>query len=132
MVYRQRKKRRRGTHGRGSSKNHRGAGNRGGRGKAGRGKKALHKKFEQMRQPRKKGFQRPFSSQKRQAVINLDDIAKQMAALQNQGFIYEENDVMVFDADAAGFKVLGKGNLPDNMYIKASLYSRTVAPYVVS
>jgi len=122
MTKRRKKKKRSGSHGKGSSKNGRGAGHRGGRGNAGQGKKGMQHKMteEGIHELGEKGF----SAQTEQNGINLRDIDQRIEAFVEEGFAEEKDSGYVFHADEAGYeKILGSGRLTQEIEIHAEKFS---------
>ncbi|MFH1210610.1 MAG: uL15 family ribosomal protein [archaeon] len=119
------------THGWGSKKKHRGAGNRGGRGMAGTGKRADQKKpsilveYGNTYFGKPKGFNTPWN--KKDRIINLEDIEKNIDEYTTKGLIIKENNVYIVDIKKLGFdKLLGKGKLK-NKYKAIGKVSRIAA-----
>ncbi len=125
------KKRQRGsrTHGGGSQKNRRGAGHRGGRGDAGRDKHEMHNHPPLG----KSGFSRPEKVQDEVVTVDvrrLDEdihlfVAEDVAEEANGRFIVDARDVVEDGHDADVVKVLGNGQVRNQLEITADAFSDT-------
>ncbi|MFC7073866.1 uL15m family ribosomal protein [Halovenus rubra] len=123
------KKRQRGsrTHGGGSHKNRRGAGHRGGRGDAGRDKHEMHN-HEPLG---KSGFSRPEKVQDEVITVDvqtLDEdillhVADDNAEEANNRYILDARDVVDDGHDADVVKVLGNGQVRNQLEITADAFS---------
>lgn len=123
MVKRRKKKKKSGSHGKGSQKNGRGAGHRGGRGNAGQGKKGQQDKLSKdgVRELGEHGFT---SRNEDQNGINLRDIDQRIEEFVEAGVAEEEDGKYVFHAEEAGYdKVLGSGKLTQDIEIRADKFS---------
>ena len=125
------KKRQRGsrTHGGGSGKNRRGAGHRGGRGAAGRDKHEHH-----LHEPLgKSGFKRPEGAQDEVETIDVRELDEDIAVLVADGVAEETDDGYRVDArdvvedgyDADVVKVLGSGQVRNELTVVADEFSET-------
>jgi large subunit ribosomal protein L15 len=121
------KRRQRGsrTHGGGSQKNRRGAGNRGGRGKAGRDKHEIHN-YEPLG---KSGFSRPDSLKETVATVNLQEISE--AGFYSGTSVVFASDLTDLD-DADSVKVLGKGQLRQDLMVVADQFSSSAIEEIES
>jgi large subunit ribosomal protein L15 len=123
------KKRQRGsrTHGGGTHKNRRGAGHRGGRGRAGRDKHEYHH-YEPLG---KYGFTRPEAVQDEVLTIDVHEIDEDVAVLVAEGTAEETDDGYRVDArdlledgyDADAVKVLGGGQVRNELAVVADAFS---------
>jgi large subunit ribosomal protein L15 len=123
------KKRQRGsrTHGGGTHKNRRGAGNRGGRGAAGRDKHEFHQ-YEPLG---KSGFSRPQAVQADVETVDvrtLDEdaallVADGVAEEADGGFRIDARDVVEDGRDADVVKVLGSGQVRQELHVVADDFS---------
>jgi len=125
------KKRQRGsrTHGGGSHKNRRGAGHRGGRGAAGRDKHEYHN--HPPLGERGQGFTRPDAVQDEVVTVDLRTLDEDAPVLAAQGLAEEDGDGFVVNAhdvaddadDADIVKVLGTGQVYNELEIVADAFS---------
>lgn len=125
------KKRQRGsrTHGGGSGKNRRGAGHRGGRGDAGRDKHEIHNHPPLG----KHGFTRPEKAQEEVLTVGvrqLDEDAPLFAAdglaeETDGGYHIDARDVVDGGRDADVVKVLGTGQVRNELTVVADAFSET-------
>jgi len=123
------KKRQRGsrTHGGGTHKNRRGAGHRGGRGAAGRAKHEIHNHPPLG----KSGFKRPLSAQDDVVTIDVRKLDEDIQLLVAEGVANESNGRYVVDArdvvddghDADVVKVLGTGQVRNQLEVTADAFS---------
>ena len=130
------KKRQRGsrTHGGGSQKNRRGAGHRGGRGNAGSRKHEMHHHGPWD----KHGFTQPEAVQAEVAEIDvqrLDEDAALLAAdgvaeTEGDGYRIDVRDVVEGGHDVDVVKVLGDGQVRNELYLLADAYSETAVEKV--
>lgn len=130
------KKRQRGsrTHGGGSQKNRRGAGHRGGRGAAGRDKHEIHNHPPLG----KHGFTRPEKATESVATVDVRKLDEDAALLVADG-VAEESDGtyeidardVVDDADADTVKVLGTGQVRNELSITADAFSDSAEEKIV-
>jgi len=125
------KKRQRGsrTHGGGSQKNRRGAGHRGGRGAAGRDKHEFHNHDPLG----KSGFSRPESTQEEVMIVDVRDldenargyVADGIAEDTDEGIEIDVRDVLDGADDADLVKVLGGGQVRNELAVVADAFSET-------
>jgi large subunit ribosomal protein L15 len=125
------KKRQRGsrTHGGGSHKNRRGAGHRGGRGAAGRDKHEMHNHPPLGEEG--SGFTRPEKVQDDVATIDVRKLDEDAPVLAAEGLAEEDGDGYVIDArdvvedsdNADEVKVLGTGQVYNELEIVADAFS---------
>jgi large subunit ribosomal protein L15 len=123
------KKRQRGsrTHGGGTHKNRRGAGNRGGRGRAGRDKHEFHN-YEPLG---KHGFKRPQDVQETVLTIDVQRLDEDAALLVADGLAEETDfgyridarDVVEDGYEADAVKVLGNGQVRNQLEVVADAFS---------
>jgi len=123
------KKRQRGsrTHGGGSHKNRRGAGHRGGRGDAGRDKHEMHNHPPLG----KSGFKRPEKVQEEVLTVDIQEldedihlyVAEDVAEEANDRYIVDTRDVVEGGHDADVVKVLGNGQVRNQLEITADAFS---------
>jgi large subunit ribosomal protein L15 len=123
------KKRQRGsrTHGGGSHKNRRGAGHRGGRGDAGRDKHEMHNHPPLG----KSGFKRPEKVQEEVLTVDIQEldedihlyVAEDVAEEANDRYIVDARDVVDGGHDADVVKVLGNGQVRNQLEITADAFS---------
>ena len=123
------KRRQRGsrTHGGGSHKNRRGAGHRGGRGRAGRAKHEFHN-YEPLG---KHGFTRPEDAQDEVLTIDVQKLdedavvyaADDLAEETDGGFELDARDVVEDGYEADAVKVLGGGQVRNQLEIVADAFS---------
>ncbi|MFB6087306.1 MAG: uL15m family ribosomal protein [Haloarculaceae archaeon] len=132
------KRRQRGsrTHGGGSHKNRRGAGHRGGRGRAGRDKHEFHNY-----PPRgKHGFKRPADAQDEVLEVSVQKLDEDAALLAADGVAETEGDAYVIDArdvaedgwDADVVKVLGDGQVRQELHLTADAFSDSAVSLIES
>ncbi|MFB6308329.1 MAG: uL15m family ribosomal protein [Haloarculaceae archaeon] len=125
------KKRQRGsrTHGGGTHKNRRGAGHRGGRGAAGRDKHEFHNHPELG----KSGFSRPEKVKEEVVELDVRELDEDAPLLAAEGVAEETGDGYRIDArdvaedghDADVVKVLGAGQVRNELEIVADAFSAT-------
>jgi len=130
------KKRQRGsrTHGGGTQKNRRGAGHRGGRGAAGRDKHEIHN-HEPLG---KHGFTRPEKAIETVATVDVRELDEDAALLVADG-VAEESDGtyeidardVVDDSDADRVKVLGSGQVRNELVVTADDFSDSAEEKIV-
>ncbi len=130
------KKRQRGsrTHGGGTQKNRRGAGHRGGRGAAGRDKHEIHN-HEPLG---KHGFTRPEKATESVATVDVRELDEDAALLVADG-VAEESDGtyeidardVVDDSDADSVKVLGTGQVRNELAVTADGFSDSAEEKIV-
>ena len=130
------KRRQRGsrTHGGGTHKNRRGAGNRGGRGRAGRKKHEQHN-YEDVG---KSGFKRPEKTDRDVAVVSVQELDEDVALLAEDGVAEETESGYRVDArdvvddgwDADVVKVLGGGQLHEQLEVTADAFSDTAVDLI--
>jgi large subunit ribosomal protein L15 len=130
------KRRQRGsrTHGGGTHKNRRGAGNRGGRGRAGRKKHEQHN-YEDVG---KSGFKRPEKTDRDVAVVSVQELDEDVALLAEDGVAEETESGYRVDArdvvddgwDADVVKVLGGGQLYEQLEVTADAFSDTAVDLI--
>jgi len=123
------KRRQRGsrTHGGGSHKNRRGAGHRGGRGRAGRAKHEFHN-YEPLG---KHGFTRPEDAQDEVLTIDVQKLdedavvyaADDLAEETDGGFELDARDVVEDGYEADAVKVLGNGQVRNQLTVVADAFS---------
>ncbi|MFP8956990.1 uL15m family ribosomal protein [Natrialbaceae archaeon A-CW3] len=129
MTSKKRRQRGSRTHGGGTHKNRRGAGHRGGRGKAGRDKHEFHN-YEQRK---KHGFKRPQGVRPTVAEIDvktLDEDAILYAAEgdaeeTDNGYAIDARDVVEDGHDVDVVKVLGSGQVRNELEITADAFTET-------
>ncbi len=125
------KRRQRGsrTHGGGSHKNRRGAGHRGGRGRAGRSKHEFHN-YE----PKgKHGFNRPQDVREEVATIDVHKLdedallyaAEGLAEEDGDGYRIDARDVVEDGHEVDVVKVLGSGQVRNELAVTADAFSET-------
>ncbi|MFB6293517.1 MAG: uL15m family ribosomal protein [Halonotius sp.] len=115
------------THGGGSHKNRRGAGHRGGRGAAGRDKHEFHN-HEPLG---KHGFSRPDSLQEtieEVSVQKLDEdaalyAAEDIAETDGDAYVIDARDVVDAGHDVDAVKVLGDGQVRNELVVTADAFS---------
>jgi len=130
------KKRQRGsrTHGGGSHKNRRGAGHRGGRGRAGRDKHEMHN-YEPLG---KSGFKRPEAVQEEVETVDVRELDEDATLLAAEGVAEETGDGYRIDArdvvedghEVDVVKVLGAGQVRNELSLVADAFSETAAEKV--
>ena len=130
------KKRQRGsrTHGGGTQKNRRGAGHRGGRGAAGRDKHEIHNHPPLG----KHGFTRPEKATESVATVDVRELDEDAALLVADG-VAEESDGtyeidardVVDDSDADSVKVLGTGQVRNELAVTADDFSDSAEEKIV-
>jgi len=110
----------------GSSKKHRGAGSRGGRGNAG-SKKHKWSWFSKYKPDHfgKKGFKRPANVIKRENIINVGDLDKNLEKFKNEKKIEVKGKKYYIDLRSMGYdKLLGSGRIRNAFIIKIDKYSQ--------
>jgi large subunit ribosomal protein L15 len=123
------KRRQRGsrTHGGGTHKNRRGAGHRGGRGAAGRDKHEFHN-YEPLG---KHGFSRPDSITDTVAEVSVQQLDEDAVVYEADGLAETDGDAYVIDArdvvdgghDVDAVKVLGDGQVRNELIVTADAFS---------
>ncbi len=129
MTSKKRRQRGSRTHGGGTHKNRRGAGNRGGRGRAGRDKHEFHN-YEPLG---KSGFKRPQKTRRDVETVNLRELDEDIAVLAAEGVAEESDDGYVIDArdvaedghEADLVKVLGAGQVHNELEVVADAFSES-------
>ncbi|WP_276272531.1 uL15m family ribosomal protein [Haloarcula litorea] len=127
MTSKKRRQRGSRTHGGGSHKNRRGAGHRGGRGRAGRAKHEFHN-YEPLG---KSGFNRPEKVQEDVATVDVRELdedapllaAEGVAEADGDGYVIDARDVVEDAEDADVVKVLGAGQVRNELTIVADDFS---------
>ncbi|WP_137284902.1 uL15m family ribosomal protein [Halorussus salinisoli] len=130
------KRRQRGsrTHGGGSHKNRRGAGHRGGRGRAGRAKHEFHN-YEPLG---KHGFSRPEKVQEEVLTVTVQKLDEDAALLAADGdaeetdfgYRLDARDVVEDGWDADAVKVLGDGQVRNQLEVTADAFSATAVELI--
>jgi len=134
MTSKKRRQRGSRTHGGGTHKNRRGAGHRGGRGRAGRDKHEFHN-YEPIG---KHGFKRPEDSVRTVAEVNVRELDEDAALLAAEGLAEADGDAYRIDArevaedaeDADLVKVLGGGQVRQELHVVADAFSETAAELI--
>ena len=134
MTSKKRRQRGSRTHGGGTHKNRRGAGHRGGRGRAGRDKHEFHN-YDPIG---KHGFKRPEGSQRTVAEVNVQRLDEDAALLAADGLAEADGDAYHIDVrdvaddadDADLVKVLGSGQVRQELHLVADAFSETAAELV--
>ncbi len=129
MTSKKRRQRGSRTHGGGTHKNRRGAGNRGGRGRAGRDKHEFHN-YEPIG---KSGFKRPQKTRRDVETVNLRELDEDIAVLaaedvaeeSGDGYTVDVRDVVENGHDADVVKVLGAGQVYNELEIVADAFSES-------
>ncbi|MFD1646310.1 uL15m family ribosomal protein [Haloarchaeobius litoreus] len=127
MTSKKRRQRGSRTHGGGTHKNRRGAGNRGGRGRAGRDKHEFHN-YEPLG---KHGFKRPQDIQDDVVEINVQKLDEDAVLYAAEDLAEQDGDTYVIDArdvvdgghDADVVKVLGGGQVRNELAVTADAFS---------
>jgi large subunit ribosomal protein L15 len=127
MTSKKRRQRGSRTHGGGTHKNRRGAGNRGGRGRAGRDKHEFHN-YEPLG---KHGFKRPQDIQDDVVEINVQKLdedavlyaAEDLAEQDGDTYVIDARDVVDSGHDADVVKVLGGGQVRNELAVTADAFS---------
>jgi large subunit ribosomal protein L15 len=127
MTSKKRRQRGSRTHGGGSHKNRRGAGHRGGRGAAGRDKHEFHN-HEPLG---KSGFKRPEQVQEAVATVDVRELDENAVLYAADGLAQEDGDGYIIDArevvdeaeDADMVKVLGAGQVRNELTLIADAFS---------
>ncbi len=127
MTSKKRRQRGSRTHGGGSHKNRRGAGHRGGRGAAGRDKHEFHN-HEPLG---KSGFKRPEQVQEAVATVDVRELDENAVLYAADGLAQEDGDGYIIDArevvdeaeDADVVKVLGAGQVRNELTLIADAFS---------
>jgi len=127
MTSKKRRQRGSRTHGGGSHKNRRGAGHRGGRGAAGRDKHEFHN-HEPLG---KSGFKRPEQVQEEIATVDVRELdenavlyaADDLAEEDGDGYIIDAREVVDEAEDADVVKVLGAGQVRNELTLIADAFS---------
>ncbi|PSP31952.1 50S ribosomal protein L15 [Halobacteriales archaeon QH_10_67_22] len=130
------KKRQRGsrTHGGGSQKNRRGAGHRGGRGNAGSRKHEMHHHGPWA----KHGFTRPDDIQEDVIEVDVQTLDEDVALLvaddlaedEDGGYRIDVRDVVEDGHDVDVVKVLGNGQVRNELYLLADAFSESAVEKV--
>ncbi|WP_435175834.1 uL15m family ribosomal protein [Halorussus sp. AFM4] len=130
------KRRQRGsrTHGGGSHKNRRGAGHRGGRGRAGRAKHEFHN-YEPLG---KHGFSRPDKVKEEVLTVTVQKLDEDAALLAADGVAEETDfgyrldarDVVEDGWDADAVKVLGDGQVRNQLEVTADAFSASAVELI--
>ena len=136
MTSKKRRQRGSRTHGGGTHKNRRGAGNRGGRGRAGRTKHEFHN-YEPIG---KHGFKRPESAQTDVVEVSareLDEnaalyVAEDLATEEGEGFRIDARDVVEDGRDADVVKVLGNGQVRQELHVVADAFTASAVEGIES
>ena len=134
MTSKKRRQRGSRTHGGGTHKNRRGAGHRGGRGRAGRDKHEFHN-YDPIG---KHGFKRPDGSVRTVAEVNvrqLDEdaallVADDLAEADGDAYHIDARDVADDAAEADLVKVLGGGQVRQELHLVADAFSESAAELV--
>jgi large subunit ribosomal protein L15 len=134
MTSKKRRQRGSRTHGGGTHKNRRGAGHRGGRGRAGRDKHEFHN-YEPIG---KHGFKRPDDSIRTVAEVNVRELDEDAALLVADGLAEADGDAYHIDArdvaedaeDADLVKVLGGGQVRQELHVVADAFTESAAELV--
>ncbi len=134
MTSKKRRQRGSRTHGGGTHKNRRGAGHRGGRGRAGRDKHEFHN-YDPIG---KHGFKRPDGSVRTVAEVNvrqLDEdaallVADDLAESDGDAYHIDARDVADDAAEADLVKVLGGGQVRQELHLVADAFSESAAEMV--
>ncbi|MBB6644839.1 uL15m family ribosomal protein [Halobellus ruber] len=134
MTSKKRRQRGSRTHGGGSHKNRRGAGHRGGRGRAGRDKHEFHN-YEPIG---KHGFKRPEDSVRTVAEVNVSELDEDAALLAAEGLAEADGDAYHIDArdvaedaeDADVVKVLGGGQVRQELHLVADAFTESAAELI--
>ncbi|MFC4406269.1 uL15m family ribosomal protein [Haloarchaeobius iranensis] len=127
MTSKKRRQRGSRTHGGGTHKNRRGAGHRGGRGRAGRDKHEFHN-YEPLG---KHGFKRPQDVQDDVVEINVQKLDEDAVLYAAEDLAEQDGDTYVIDArdvvddgyDADVVKVLGGGQVRNELAVTADAFS---------
>jgi len=127
MTSKKRRQRGSRTHGGGTHKNRRGAGHRGGRGNAGRDKHEFHN-YEPLG---KHGFSRPEDVQETVLTIDVQKLdedaavfaAEDLAEETDFGYRLDARDVVEDGWDADAVKVLGTGQVRNQLEVTADAFS---------
>ncbi|NHN59759.1 MULTISPECIES: uL15m family ribosomal protein [Halorussus] len=130
------KRRQRGsrTHGGGSHKNRRGAGHRGGRGRAGRAKHEFHN-YEPLG---KHGFSRPDKVKEEVLTVTVQKLDEDAALLAADGdaeetdfgYRLDARDVVEDGWDADAVKVLGDGQVRNQLEVTADAFSASAVELI--
>ncbi len=129
MTSKKRRQRGSRTHGGGTHKNRRGAGHRGGRGRAGRDKHEFHN-YEPLG---KHGFSRPEKAKEEVLTVEVRDLDEDAALFAADGLAEDTDDGYRLDArdivedghDADVVKVLGGGQVRQNLTVTADAFSES-------
>ncbi|SDM59647.1 large subunit ribosomal protein L15 [Halogranum gelatinilyticum] len=127
MTSKKRRQRGSRTHGGGTHKNRRGAGHRGGRGRAGRSKHEKHN-YAPLG---KYGFKRPEDAQTTVLEVTVQKLDEDAALLAADGLAEKEGDAYHIDArdvvedgyDADAVKVLGSGQVRQELHVVADAFT---------
>ena len=127
MTSKKRRQRGSRTHGGGTHKNRRGAGHRGGRGRAGRDKHEKHN-YAPLG---KYGFKRPEDAQTTVLEVTVQKLDEDAALLAADGLAEKDGDAYHIDArdvvedgyDADAVKVLGSGQVRQELHIVADAFT---------
>ena len=131
MTSKKRRQRGSRTHGGGTHKNRRGAGHRGGRGNAGRDKHEFHN-HEPLG---KSGFKRPQKTRRDVETVNLRELDEDVAVLADDGVAETSGEGYAIDArdlvddghEADVVKVLGAGQVYNELEVVADAFSESAA-----
>ncbi len=134
MTSKKRRQRGSRTHGGGTHKNRRGAGHRGGRGRAGRSKHEFHN-YEPLG---KHGFSRPEDSKETVLTVSVQKLDEDAALYAAEGVAEETDDGYQLDArdvvddgwDVDAVKVLGSGQVRNNLEITADAFSASAVELI--
>ncbi|WP_132059685.1 uL15m family ribosomal protein [Halorussus amylolyticus] len=134
MTSKKRRQRGSRTHGGGTHKNRRGAGNRGGRGRAGRDKHEFHN-YEPLG---KHGFSRPEKVKETVLTIGVQKLDEDAAVLAADGLAEETDfgyrldarDVVEDGWDADAVKVLGGGQVRNQLEVTADAFSASAVELI--
>jgi large subunit ribosomal protein L15 len=129
MTSKKRRQRGSRTHGGGTHKNRRGAGHRGGRGRAGRDKHEFHN-YEPLG---KSGFKRPQKTRRDVETVNLRELDEDIAILaadeiaeeSGNGYVLDARDIVEDGHEADVVKVLGGGQVHNELEIVADAFSES-------
>ncbi|USZ67605.1 50S ribosomal protein L15 [Halorussus salilacus] len=134
MTSKKRRQRGSRTHGGGTHKNRRGAGNRGGRGRAGRDKHEFHN-YEPLG---KHGFSRPEKVKDTVLTVDVRELDEDAAVLAAEGVAEETDfgyrvdarDVVEDGWDADAVKVLGNGQVRNQLEVTADAFSASAVELI--
>lgn len=134
MTSKHRRQRGSRTHGGGTHKNRRGAGHRGGRGKAGRSKHEFHNHEELGDKGFKPPNQRDFVEVK---IQKLDEdaallVADGLAEETDSGYRIDAREVVDTESAKDGVKVLGNGQVRQELEVIADAFTQSAVEMIVS